>query len=259
MGKARTIAKFDSVKGQIDTMVESVGKTSTMLKERSRNYQDMYEGVKHEYSELGLYIEATKQAIGSIDDEITDLGDPRGDLDKSESLAVLQAGRQVLEKRRDNLSVLKHSAMQMMPMVRVIQYNNLSLMDKFSTIQTLTLPAWKRTFLMWLALEEQKDTVELANSIDEATNRFMKANADLLHQNSVATARSSQSLVIDIDTLRHVHNKIIDTLNDVRTAHEEGAATRAQAIRELSTMRNKMIAGEKAEVEALIVEHQQVA
>ncbi len=109
--------------------------------------------------------------------------------------------------------------MQMLPMVRIIQSNNIALVDKFKTIRQLTLPAWKRAFVMALTLDEQKNAVELANTIDDATNSLMKRNAELLHQNSVATAKANQRLVVDVETLKHVHEEILQTLADVRDEH----------------------------------------
>jgi uncharacterized protein YaaN involved in tellurite resistance len=131
-------------------------------------------------------------------------------------------------------------------MVRIIQSNNLSLVDKFHAIRQLTLPAWKRAFLLALTLDEQKSAVELASTIDNATNMMMRRNAELLHQNSVATARANQRLVIDIDTLREVHGKILRTLLDVRNEHQQGAPERKRAIAELELLRNEMSGGVKA-------------
>ena len=36
-----------------------------------------------------------------------------------------------------------------------------------------------------ISLNEQKNSVQLANTIDDATNELLRRNADLLHQNSV--------------------------------------------------------------------------
>jgi len=134
----------------------------------------------------------------------------------AETLGIYEASAQSLGKRRDDLVTLYHAAGQALPMIRLIQANNLVLVEKFRTIQTLTLPTWKRSFLMALALDEQKSAVSLANEIDDATNHFMKRNSELLRENAVATARSSQRLVIDIETLKTVHDNIIATLDDVR-------------------------------------------
>ena len=63
-------------------------------------------------------------------------------------------------------------------------------------------------------LNEQKNSVQLANTIDDATNELLRRNADLLHQNSVDTAKANQRSVIDIETLEHVQNTLIKTVND---------------------------------------------
>ena len=243
--KERTIARFDTIKGQVDTLVSAVKSTATMLERRNAAYENMYNGVSAEYDNLRIHIDAIDQAIAKADELICNRTSHDDDVAALESIETIKSARVALKKRKDDLAALRHSAMQMLPMVRIIQTNNLSLIDKFDTIQTLTLPAWKRMFLMWLALSEQKDTVELAKSIDAATSTFMKANADLLHHNSVETAKAGQSLVIDIETLKHVHNQIVRTIEDVKQIHDEGAVERADAMQQLEHLRKCMLSGEK--------------
>ena len=100
--------------------------------------------------------------------------------------------------------------------------------------------------MLALTLEEQKNAVDLASNIDDATNAMLRRNAELLHQNSVATAKANQRMVIDIDTLRDVHDKILQTLEDVKSVHEEGADERKRAIGELDRLRREMSEGVKA-------------
>ena len=195
----------------------------------------MYDGVRQEFELLGLHVAAIERRLQDVDTEVVQLQGKDDAMDTAEHLAMLEASRNALTKRADDLRVLTHSALQMLPMVRIIQSNNLTLVDKFQTIRLLTLPAWKRSFMLALALDEQKNAVELATTIDDATNELMRRNADLLHQSSVATAKANQRLVIDPETLRHVHEKIIATLKDVRTAHETGADERRKAIADSRT------------------------
>jgi uncharacterized protein YaaN involved in tellurite resistance len=243
--KEKAVAKFDSVKDQVDKVVTRVEGTARRLEARSADYKNMYDGVRREHLLLGLHVAAIKLKLKEIDTEIAAQGDYVHDLSQSEHIALLESSRYALSKRGDDLEILQHSALQTLPMVRVIQANNIALIDKFNTIRRLTLPAWKRSFLLALALDEQRGAVALANNIDDATNHFMRKNAELLHQNAVATAKSNQRLVIDIDTLREVHNKIIDALNDVRSAHEEGSRARADALVQLEVLRNNMVNGVK--------------
>lgn len=244
--KERAIARFDTVKGQVDKLVAQIETTAQTLSRRNHDYQLMYEGVRVEYAALGKHVEAIEIRLHDMEDEIGRQNNASGDLASSEHLAVLEANRQQLSKRADDMRVLQHAAMQTLPMVRIIQANNLALVDKFQTIRQLTLPAWKRAFMLALTLDEQKSAVVLADTIDNATNAIMRRNAELLHQNSVATAKSNQRLVIDVETLQHVHDKILLTLTDVRDVHEKGATDRRQAIGELERLRSEMLSGVKA-------------
>jgi uncharacterized protein YaaN involved in tellurite resistance len=244
--KERAIARFDTVKGQVDKLVAQIETTAQTLSRRNHDYQLMYEGVRAEYAALGKHVEAIEMRLHDMESEIGRQNNASGDLASREYLAVLEANRQQLSKRADDMRVLQHAAMQTLPMVRIIQANNLALVDKFQTIRQLTLPAWKRAFMLALTLDEQKSAVALADTIDNATNAIMRRNAELLHQNSVATAKSNQRLVIDVETLQHVHDKILLTLTDVRDAHEKGATDRRQAIGELERLRSEMLSGVKA-------------
>ncbi|ARM87345.1 toxic anion resistance protein [Rhizobium sp. CIAT894] len=244
--KERAIARFDTVKGQVDKLVAQIETTAQTLSRRNHDYQLMYEGVRSEYAALGKHVEAIEMRLRDMEAEIDRQNNASGDLAATEYLAVLEANRQQLSKRADDMRVLQHAAMQTLPMVRIIQANNLALVDKFQTIRQLTLPAWKRAFMLALTLDEQKNAVALADTIDSATNAIMRRNAELLHQNSVATAKSNQRLVVDVETLQHVHDKILLTLTDVRDAHEKGATDRRQAIGELERLRGEMLTSVKA-------------
>lgn len=237
--REKAVARFDSVKEQVDKLVEQVESTAGLLERRNTDFQAMYEGVKDEYEALGKHVQAIELRFADVDRAMAEIG--RGDdLAAAERLAMLEAVRQQMRKRADDMLVLQHAAMQTLPMIRIIQSNNLTLIDKFENIRQLTLPAWKRTFMLALTLEEQKGATELATSIDDATNAMMRRNAELLHQNSVATARANQRLVVDVETLQDVHQKILQTLTDVRREHEEGGAKRRAALDELERLRVEM-------------------
>jgi uncharacterized protein YaaN involved in tellurite resistance len=238
--KEKVIAKFDTVKGQVDRLVSQIDTAADTLNRRNRDYQTMYASVRTEHTALGQHVKAIRLRLVDMDVEIGKLDRSPDDLEGSEYLAILEANRQQLAKRADDMTVLQHSTMQTLPMIRIIQSNNLALVDKFQTIRQLTLPAWKRAFMLALTLDEQKNAVALANNIDNATNELMRRNADLLHQNSVETAKANQRLVIDVDTLKHVHDKILLTLCDVRQAHQQGAVERHAAIGELERLRSQM-------------------
>lgn len=246
LSKEKATAKFDSVKAQVEKLVSQVEATAELLNRRNRDYQSMYIGVREEHELLGKHVEALELRLVDLEGELSTLAHEAETLEVNERIAVLEATRNQMGKRADDLKVLQHAAMQTLPMVRIIQSNNLALVDKFQTIRQLTLPAWKRSFMLALTLDEQKNAVALASTIDDATNALMRRNAELLRQNSVATAKSNQRLVVDVETLREVHEKILLTLTDVRREHQEGAAQRRAAIGELERLRVEMADGVRA-------------
>ncbi len=241
--KARAMANFSSLEGQIEKLVTDIASAQVRLAHRAQTLDTMYKGVAEEHVQLALHARAAEIRLEELDTDLQTLrGSAKSPLE-AELLASMEASTAALSKRLGDLSVLQHSALQTLPMIRMIQTNNLVLIEKFQTIQNLTVPAWKRAFMMALALHEQKDAVALANNIDDATNYFMRRNSEILHENAVATARANQRLVIDVETLRQVHENVVKTLTDVRKANLEGQAQRQQALTELVRLRADMQAG----------------
>ena len=221
--------KFNSTKEQIDALVKEIETSQQGLKERVNTLDRMFDGVQDEYKQLGVYIAAGKIKQQEVQEQIAELSTLEQDAQTNQKIYDLNHLANNLEKRVSDLQVLQQSAMQTLPMIRIIQSNNSMLVDKFYAIKNITLPAWKNQISLAISLQEQKNSVQLANTIDDATNELLKRNADLLHQNSVDTARANQRSVIDIETLEHVQNTLIKTVNDVISIQKEGMQKREEA------------------------------
>lgn len=232
--------QFSTTKEQMDSLVDEVEKSQSGLKNRVNLLDRMFSGVQEEHHTLGIYIAAgslrqielkalikslsLQEQTQSITQEIFDLNHAAGNL----------------EKRIHDLSLLQQSAIQTLPMIRIIQSNNSLLIDKFYAIKNITLPAWKNQISLALSLNEQKNSVELANNIDNATNDLLRRNAELLHSNSVKTAKANQRSVIDIETLEHVQNTLIKTISDVMEIQKEGVANRIKATTRLKELQGDL-------------------
>lgn len=220
---------FNSTKEQIDSLVTEIETSQAGLKARVTTLDKMFDGVQDEYKQLGVYIAAGRMKQQEVQQEIATLSAQEQDQQTNQRVYDLNHLANNLEKRVSDLQVLQQSAMQTLPMIRIIQSNNMMLVDKFYAIKNITLPAWKNQISLAISLHEQKNSVQLANTIDDATNELLKRNADLLHQNSVDTAKANQRSVIDIETLEHVQNTLIKTVNDVIQIQKEGMQKREEA------------------------------
>ncbi|MBU8978109.1 toxic anion resistance protein [Lysobacter sp. MMG2] len=234
--KGELVQKFSSTNSQIEHLMRDVSRQQDDLRKRVKDFDRMHEIVLEERRELGIHVGAGRLRMGELDRErrtLDGLEDPQSRTRRSE----LDNAMRLLDKRVGDLALLQHAADQSLPTIRIIQANAILLIEKFGAVRDITIPAWKRSFAIQLSLEEQKNAVELATAIDDATNEMMRNNARLLHENSVATAKANQRGVIDMETLQYVHDQLIQTVEDVRAIHREGIEKRRQAETELAKMR----------------------
>jgi len=60
--------------------------------------------------------------------------------------------------------------------------------------------------------------------------------ADVSKEVSVGATKASQRGVVDMDTMKYMYEKVLETANEMRQIEEEGRATREQSERELLSM-----------------------
>lgn len=231
---------FNTTKEQIDVLVKEIESSQSGLKARVGTLDKMFDAVQDEYKQLGVYIAAGQLKQQDIQQQISALTAQEQDQQTTQQIYDLNHLANNLEKRVSDLQVLQQSAMQTLPMIRIIQSNNLMLVDKFYAIKNITLPAWKNQISLAISLQEQKNSVQLAKAIDDTTNELLRRNAELLHQNSVDTAKANQRSVIDVETLEHVQNTLIKTVNDVIQIQKEGMQKRAEATTRLRALQDSL-------------------
>lgn len=235
--KGELVQKFSDTNAQIDQLLRDVSQQQGDLNQQVKDFDRMHEVVLAERRDLGLHVAGGRLRLHELRQELstlTDAEDPhvrvrRGEVDNAIRL---------LDKRVGDLAVMQHAADQSLPMIRIIQANAIQLIEKFTTVRDLTIPSWRRHFATQLSLQKLKNAADLTTAIDDATNEMMRKNADLVHETSVSTAKTAQRSVIDVETLRHVHDQLIKTVEDVREIHRDGMQKRQQAERELAAMRD---------------------
>ncbi|WP_313344532.1 toxic anion resistance protein [Stenotrophomonas sp.] len=235
--KGELVQKFSDTNRQIEQLLGDVGSQQGLMGQRVGEFDRMHDIVREERHALGLHIAAGKWRLAELRvEQQANVGneDPQVRIRQGE----LDNAIRLLDKRVGDLVVMQHAADQSLPMIRLIQANAIQLIEKFNTVRDITIPSWKRQFAIQLSLSEQKNAVELSNAIDDATNDLMRRNADLMRQTSVETAKANQRAVIDVATLRHAHDQLIATVEEVRNIHREGMQQRQQAEVELARLRD---------------------
>lgn len=234
--KDKIVSEFSSARDQIDSLSGEIESLQATLGARLATLDQSYQEVAAEYKSLGAHIAAGQlclarpgRAGASADSAVSPL--------EAELRASRKEALAVLEKRIADLRVMQHSALQTLPAIRMIQANTRLQIDKFKTIRQLTIPTWKRQFMLALSLNEQRNAGDLGQRIDDATNSMLKRNAELLRTNSVQAAKSNQRLVIDVETLQQVQETLLQTVQDVIKVQQEGEQARRSAVVQIGGMR----------------------
>lgn len=238
--RGKFVGQFETTRQQIDALVSEVQQTQDGLQARNESLEQMFVAVKEEFKLLGVHIAAGNVRIDEMRREADDLRVRAASPTAVQDLADLEGAITNLDLRIGNMRVLQQSALQTLPQIRVIQSSNRVLVDKFNTIQLVTVPAWKRQFMLVLGLNEQRNAVDLAKVIDDTTNDLLRRNADLLQQNAVQTAQANQRLSIDLGTLQHVQDSLIKTVEDVIRIQRDGVGQRQAAERQIQSMRSQL-------------------
>lgn len=234
--KGELVQRYSSTNKQIDQLMKDVGNTQSTQQQRVREYDQMHAIVLDERHELGIHVAAGRVRIAELQQELAALEGMDDPVSRSRR-AELDTALRLIDKRVSDLHVLQHAAEQTLPMIRLIQANAIQLIEKFSAVRDVTIPMWRNQFAIQLSLADQRNAVELANAIDDASNELMRKNAELVHSTAVGTAKANQRSIIDIETLRTVNDTLIRTVEEVREIHREGMAKRQQIGSEIASMR----------------------
>lgn len=145
-----------------------------------------------------------------------------------------------LGKHCDKMRRLIHLSKLTAPEIRSMQVSNYNNAQKFDDLIQVTIPAWKKQISLGLLSLRQKQDAELAKSIDDKSNEFMRAAADLVHDNLILTAQNANRSVVDIETLQHMQNQFIDAVKQVKQIDEQGRQERVAAVSTLKSMDDQL-------------------
>lgn len=233
------MADFKNARESIDETLSQIETTQKNLEARVNTLDEAFSRVQDEFSLLGQHILAGRLAQRKLDAEIAEKENSAklSPMD-IQHISDLRSRSDRLEKRIADLMALQSNALTSLPAIRLIQSNNLLLIDKYHNIVALTIPLWKQQMMLGLALDEQTEAAELAGAIEDYTNKLLKQQADTLKKNTIATAKANQRLVIDVSTLEYAQKTLIETVTETLSIQSETKTKRIEAQNRILALRN---------------------
>jgi uncharacterized protein YaaN involved in tellurite resistance len=219
---------------QYDKITVNVDKISNKVKagminsvKDNASLQTMFEGNVNLIKEMEKHIIAGQIRFKELNEELAVMeANPANYQDYQISDKRTFINR--LDKRLADMKIVRFIMLQSLAQIRVVQNNNTSIAEKAQSILTTTMPVWKNQLTLAVALQRQKQNIEVQRRVSETTNTILQKNAEMLKMNSIEVAKENENTIVSLETLKMTTKSLIDTLTEVKQIHEQGTETRRQ-------------------------------
>lgn len=237
-------AQFSEVEVNVDKISAILEQHQIALMKDVAMFDEMYNLNLQYYKELTMYILAGRKRLEEV--RVTDVEALRQKAAASGSAEDAQAYNDLVnmcnrfEKKLHDLEMSRMVSIQMGPQTRMLQNNDVMMIEKIQSSLVNTIPLWKSQMVLALGLENARKATAAQAAVSEMTNELLKKNAEKLKQGSIDIAKEAERSIIDIETLQHTNEQLISTLDEVMQIQRDGAQKRQEAEAELRRIEGEL-------------------
>jgi uncharacterized protein YaaN involved in tellurite resistance len=219
---------------QYDKITVNVEKISNKVKagminsvKDNTSLQTMFDGNVNLIKEMEVHIIGGQIRFKELNEELAQM-DANSAQYQDYKIADKRTFTNRLDKRLADMKIVRFIMLQSLAQIRVVQNNNISIAEKAQSILTTTMPVWKNQLTLAVALQRQKQNIEIQRRVSETTNTILQKNAEMLKQNSIEVAKENENSIVSLETLKMTTKSLIDTLTEVKQISIQGTETRRQ-------------------------------
>ena len=241
---AETQARYQKIGTAIDRVAIRLEREKNELLNDNLMLEQLYQKNKDYFEALNIYIAAGELKMQELQEEIIpaaiEKAKASGDQMDVQTVNDLNQFLDRLDKRTHDLRLTRQMTVQQAPQIRMIQNTNQALAEKIQVSVHTAIPLWENQVMIALTLLRQQNAAVSQRQVSQTTNDLLKRNADMLKQSAIDTARESERGVIDIETLQHTQNSLIETIEQTLEIQREGRRQRQIAEQELQLMEGQL-------------------
>ena len=237
-------AQYAKVESNVDKIARELEQHQVTLLKDVAMFDQMYELNLKYYKELTMYILAGKKKLEDV--RTNELPALRAKAEQTGAQEDAQRYNDMVqmcdrfEKKLHDLELTRMISIQMGPQTRLLQNNDTLMVEKIQSSLVNTIPLWKSQMVLALGMEHGRQATAAQSAVTEMTNELLKKNADMLKMGTIQTAKEAERSIVDIETLQHTNQQLIDTLDEVLNIQREGAQKRKEAEVELGKIEGEL-------------------
>ena len=236
--------KYDKAEVNVNRIVDVLQEHETRLMKDSATLDKMYDMNLTYYKELSMYILAGKKKLEEAEKKV--LPEMQKKAQESQLPEDAQAARDYKDmcerfsKKIVDLELTRTIAMQTAPQIRMIQSNDIQMVDKIRSTIVNTIPLWKSQMVIALGIQNATEAAKAQRAVTDVTNQMLVQNAEALKIATIETEKESQRGIVDIETLQKTNQNLITTFDEVMKIQAEGREKRAAAEAEMARMETEL-------------------
>lgn len=238
----RTMLEYQTLAQQVETITGKLNEAMVDLLRNISMLEVLFERNREVFQQVTLHIIAGKQKLEQIKQhELPALqAQAASDPMSAQRLRDLLEGIQRFERRLHDLMLTRTIAIQTAPQIRLMQSNSQSLAEKIQSSILSTIPVWKSQIALSMSLRTQRQAAKLQKDVADTTNELLRRNAEMLQTGTLETAREVERSVVDIETLRDVQSRLLNTIEESVKIATDARQRRFEVEKELVTMESEL-------------------
>ncbi len=236
--------KYDKAENNINQIIKALEQHQVTLIKDAATLDKLYDLNLSYFKEMTMYILAGKKRLEEI--RTTELQDLRskaiqsGRTEDAEAVQRLESSCERFEKKLTDLDLARTISMQTAPQIRLVQNNELLMIEKIQTTITNAIPLWKGQMVLALGMANNEAALRAQTAVTDMTNELLRKNAEKLKQSTIEVAKASERSIVDIETVKATNENLIQTFDEVMRIQQEGREKRAQAETELRKIETEL-------------------
>jgi uncharacterized protein YaaN involved in tellurite resistance len=237
------VSQYEKIGTKIDRITVELDRSKNILTRDIALLDKLYEQNSAFFRQLLTYVAAGELKLDAMRVEHAQMTqDPQETHDPvvSQRAADLANIISRLERRVHDLKLTTMISLQSAPQLRLVQNGNQALVEKIQSSILTTIPLWKSQIIIAIALFDQKKGLALQQQVSKTTNELLVKNAEMLQQGTTGIARETERGIVEIETLREVNQKLIDTIEETIQIQSEGQRKRSAVETELAHLQRDL-------------------
>ena len=242
-------AKYDKAEVNVNKIVDSLQEHQVRLMKDTATLDKMYALNLNYFKELSMYILAGKKKLEEVRStqlaELMEKAQRSGLPEDAQAAKDLDSMCNRFEKKLHDLDLTRMISIQSAPQIRLVQNNDTTMVEKIQSTLVNTIPLWKSQMVLALGIAHSTQAAQAQRAVTDMTNELLRKNADTLKMATIETAKEAERGIVDMETLKHTNESLIQTLDEVLKIQKEGHQKRVEAEGQIQKMeaelKNKLL------------------